>query len=559
MSCELQAERLIHTHELTFDRDSCLAAEGRQHLVAALLKHLPEPSSPVVLAARPEPASNATQANRSRKGLHSSKMKHSYDPTTAFILELSTVLASRDKTSIVLLGESVADALQTLLRGASRIDSGLLSRVIFYLFYLMEASQRLQDHALLKTPVVLHTISGFELTTLESVATATLKGLALCLSERSALRSEIVNSPDFWLILSQLHSSAEAAASIFEIVQRIVLAEPVAITADNYISTISLLNSFATAGRLGAAIEQQEARKLAAQTRDRNAARSSDMPPKAPTSQDKEIVFRGFEAVSLIFHMTHRIPGLIERSQLESGEAWMSYWTPVLQRLQGQCLNPCRKIRRQACALLQNALLSPPLSPESETQWFLVFRIVLFGLISRLLKPEIRLADPSGMNETRSQALNILCRTFLHHLPRLAEERELSILWLEILDIMERLMGSSDGDNLEEAIPESLKNMLLVMAGSGILQPPAAGEEPMHLWTETRKAVDRFLPDLIDELFSQKTVSPLNSLQSAVQTDQLSRTSEERSRNSRRGDTINQHQMQDHEPMGLSGSKAQEE
>lgn len=82
-------------------------------------------------------------------------------------------------------------------------------------------------------------------------------------------------------------------------------------------------------------------------------------------------------------------------------------------------------------------------------------------------------------------------------------------LWLRILDIMDRLMNSGQGDNLEEAVPESLKNILLVMADGGFIQPPSDGSRPTELWDETCKRVDRFLPDLISEIFPQvNTPSP---------------------------------------------------
>ena len=81
-------------------------------------------------------------------------------------------------------------------------------------------------------------------------------------------------------------------------------------------------------------------------------------------------------------------------------------------------------------------------------------------------------------------------------------------LWLQILDIMDRLMNSGQGDNLEEAVPESLKNILLVMADGGFIQPPSDGSPPTELWDETCKRVDRFLPNLIAEIFPQVNASP---------------------------------------------------
>ena len=81
-------------------------------------------------------------------------------------------------------------------------------------------------------------------------------------------------------------------------------------------------------------------------------------------------------------------------------------------------------------------------------------------------------------------------------------------LWLRILDIMDRLMNSGQGDSLEEAVPESLKNILLVMADGGFIQPPSNDSPPTELWDETYKRVDRFLPDLIAEIFPQVNALP---------------------------------------------------
>jgi brefeldin A-resistance guanine nucleotide exchange factor 1 len=52
----------------------------------------------------------------------------------------------------------------------------------------------------------------------------------------------------------------------------------------------------------------------------------------------------------------------------------------------------------------------------------------------------------------------------------------------------------------EEAVPESLKNMMLVMAKDGYLVPPSEDPSKEKLWVETWKRLDRFLPDLREEL-----------------------------------------------------------
>ena len=48
-------------------------------------------------------------------------------------------------------------------------------------------------------------------------------------------------------------------------------------------------------------------------------------------------------------------------------------------------------------------------------------------------------------------------------------------MWLTILDFMDKFMHASGSELLMEAIPESLKNMLLVMETAGVFDPPSDG------------------------------------------------------------------------------------
>ena len=52
-------------------------------------------------------------------------------------------------------------------------------------------------------------------------------------------------------------------------------------------------------------------------------------------------------------------------------------------------------------------------------------------------------------------------------------------------------------------MPESLKNILLVMANGGLLVPPSENPEHAELWNETWKKLEKFLPGMFAELFPQ--------------------------------------------------------
>lgn len=47
---------------------------------------------------------------------------------------------------------------------------------------------------------------------------------------------------------------------------------------------------------------------------------------------------------------------------------------------------------------------------------------------------------------------------------------------------------------------ENLKNVLLFMASSGYLVPPSRDASKEAFWTETWKRIDRFVPDLRNDL-----------------------------------------------------------
>ena len=240
--------------------------QSRHRLVRALLKQLPEPSSPAVIVVRPDrsgPAPVKTNGHRENS------LKPAYDPSAVFVLELATIMATRDHESMTLMGQAVADALQTFVRDAGNIHLLVLARAVFYLLYLLNASQvsppsnlsRIspkisKDHSFVRAPVILHTIAGYDQSILEKTSMPILNGLTLCIRDPSPLRNEVTNTPDFWSIIHSLHVLPEAAGKAFDVVARVVAGHQAAVTADNYKEIISLLNGFAAAGSVGAVVEQ---------------------------------------------------------------------------------------------------------------------------------------------------------------------------------------------------------------------------------------------------------------------------------------------------------------
>jgi brefeldin A-resistance guanine nucleotide exchange factor 1 len=414
-----------------------MPAESLKPLTQALLLQIPDDPSSIVITVKseneaPSPSSGHTPSNGPV-----------YDPAMVYLLELCTVLALRDNQTINTLGGDVAEALQNVMRNASSYHTIVVSRTMFYLLHLLHASY---ERSYLRVPVVLHTISSFKKDLFDKSAPLVLQGLNQCIKEPGPLRNEIMTSPDFWVILRKLTANSKAAPTVFEILEGVAVGSPPTIMADNYESAVKLLNDFASAGSVGATTEQKQDKRARKEQYHQQAL-------KKEKPQVDAAVARGVKAITMIYSLTTRIPVLMKQSHLESKDAWAAYWSPIFEALTTQCTNPCREIRHQAFSSLQRTLLSPELTSGEHEEWTAIFSEVLFPLIVKLLKPEVYSSDPVGMSETRVQAATLLCRIFLHYLVLLSKWDGMLDLWLKILDIMDRLMNSGQGDSLVSLVP----------------------------------------------------------------------------------------------------------
>lgn len=480
-----------------------------------------------------------------------------YDPGQLFILEFATLLAIRDSDTVATLGRDLSVLLMGIIRDPTHVHPLTLSRAVYYMLMLLRVSH---EHDFVRAPVLLHALSKFDDPQVKYAATFTINGLLACLAGPSSLRNEIVNSPDFWFVLQALHANPETAQQVFEILEDVVSGSPSSLTADNFDPVASLLNEFATAPGVVARSDRR---------REQDAARNRQ--PRPTPELQPEAVARGVKAMQIVNRISTRVPQFISQSQLEQPAAWRTYWSPPFRTLQKHASNPARAVRAQALDSLRSVLLSPALSaagdlkPEDAS---MLFESVLFPLIAQLLRPEVWHSDPGGMGDTRLQAALLMCKVFLRFLEQLvvvpssssgsgtastattlAPESASSTptpdaappspssdpsallassipnappalgVWTRILELLERLFksgASSSGtpasnkgasEALEEAVPEGVKNVLLVMRAEGLLVRPEESvrdedEEKWRraLWEGSRVRLERFLPGLLEDV-----------------------------------------------------------
>jgi len=138
-----------------------------------------------------------------------------------------------------------------------------------------------------------------------------------------------------------------------------------------------------------------------------------------------------------------------------------------------------------------------------------IFNRVIFPLIDESLKPAIFHKDPEGTSETRERSSALLCKVFMHfEVSQSRNAADVRVLWIQILDLLDRLMNIDRRDPLYEAVPESLKNVVLVMNATNMLIPPpgSPSEEDRRddrqraFWVSTFERIERFLPGFLNEI-----------------------------------------------------------
>ncbi|XP_015172335.1 PREDICTED: Golgi-specific brefeldin A-resistance guanine nucleotide exchange factor 1 [Polistes dominula] len=190
-----------------------------------------------------------------------------------------------------------------------------------------------------------------------------------------------------------------------------------------------------------------------------------------------------------------------ESGTTEGVSLWPQAWRPLLQGIARLCCDARRPVRTAAITYLQSTLLAHDLAQLTAIEWSQCLEQVLFPLLAQLLGP-IATNDPIGVEETRVRAAMLLSKVFLHHLTSLLTLPGFLPLWLTVLDLLRAYMHADNSELLFEAIPESLKNMLLVMSSANVLAPSS------NLWAPTWRAIDGFLPTLKAELFPEPPPPP---------------------------------------------------
>ncbi|KAJ6547119.1 Sec7-domain-containing protein [Mycena capillaripes] len=419
-----------------------------------------------------------------------------YDPASVFLLETMVSIACQTSQYIEDLWPIVFEHLSALLSTSTQYSFLLIERAVVALLRLcliIAKKPSLRDQIYISFDL----LSCLPPSVATSVAEQVVAGVLLLVQNHK----DIISSQTEWnLVFGLLRSTIshpEAARLSFELITGLVSDGPDQIvTIDNFSGLLNLLEEFATSA--GAVAENQ-----LHQRRRQEPLTSANSPP----------IERGKKAIDLMVNLKRFMSPLSESAHLPRAQAWRQLCLPLISSLGRQSTNAAREVRHTAIGQLQRMLLGPHvLFDEADSEQVEeIFNRVIFPLLDDLLKPQVFHRDPRGMPETRLRASALLCKAFMHFEVRESQAKaDIRILWIQILDLLDRLMNIDKGDQLYEAVPESLKNVVLVMHAAQILVPPPPADDTRTdrqrtMWTATNERVERFLPGFIASVIPQES------------------------------------------------------
>ncbi|THH32990.1 hypothetical protein EUX98_g1179 [Antrodiella citrinella] len=416
-----------------------------------------------------------------------------YDPASVFLLETMVSIACQTPQYIEEIWPVVFEHLSALLTSPTQYSILLMERAVVGLLricLILATKPSLRDQIYISFDL----LARLPPTVASSVAEQLAAGLVLIVTKHRG----IISSPTEWglafALMRATLSHPEASRQSFELVQSLVADGPTQfVTPDNFGGLIAVLDEYATVA--GDTTESQQ------QGRRTQPLNSSNSP----------VIERGLKAIDMLSDLKR----FWSNPTFEGRPTWKIYALPLLSSLARQSSNTSREIRHSAILHLQRTVLGPHLKLDAQDQGQVdeLFNRVIFPLLDELLKPQVLMRDPMGIPETRLRASALLCKAFMQFEARDEQMADIRVLWIQVLDLLDRLMHVDRRDQLYEAVPESLKNVILVMSATGSLVPPPAGDDTRDerqkaLWGATHERVERFLPGFLEEVLPSPVPEP---------------------------------------------------
>ncbi|CAO1633127.1 unnamed protein product [Parajaminaea phylloscopi] len=471
-------------------------------------------------AGQPAHAASSSGATRSN-GLQ----QLPYDPRAIFVLELLTDVTCASPNLIEDTWSESAGHLQSLLQSPKNFHPALLERTVICLLRIIDVAQASATQSpSLQSSVAsaLDLLRGLPSEIRPALSPAIIGGLQHILSVPR--ETPFVDDAKAWDNLLALVSDSlvtRTSASIELAYNFVSTVSTLHLSLHNFVAVVQLLRDVAQTA-------DPEPMLRDVQKREKQGYRLTLTEKKELTEYVEACRAKGPLAIKRLDDVKLVIPALLSSDVARTGAAWSQCWLTLTSALASQCINAHRGTRQEALTALQRVVFSSELSPTTSPPWGLrqIFLTAIFPILDQLVPVDsgaavfAREQDPSapgGLFETRLRACALLCRTMLHFLEPLHSalgREEFHDLWTQVLDWMERFYRAGAGHvkpgaqeqghgGMIEAVPENVKNVLLVLHATGILVPPpsaASGQadsrtpDQAAFWAVTFDRLDKFLP-----------------------------------------------------------------
>ena len=317
------------------------------------------------------------------------------------------------------------------------------------------------------------------------------------LKELPRLIPMVLHLQDYWKVLRVLGSLQQFSGDILDFIERLCQSsQPENIDPNNFMFILGLLDEISLMGALGAAAEQQQELPVP----------KGEKRPQ-PTQAQLDVVTHAKRLICL----TAELAPITKRPDF----AGLRY--SLLQALAHQCFNPCREVRGFSMGVLRSTILATELEENSEDDStsltaFGLFEYGLFPLLVELCKVEVIETDRRGFVSTQIESLSLVSKVFLQYCATFTAEK-VEQVWLYILDnfvAMRKQVSEDSAKDFDEAAPELLKNMVLVLQSNNILK------EDDRLSNLSWSKIGDIYPELPNELKKEPKTEQADSVEKAI-------------------------------------------
>lgn len=160
-------------------------------------------------------------------------------------------------------------------------------------------------------------------------------------------------------------------------------------------------------------------------------------------------------------------------------------WWALVQPLSHYALHPNPALRTHALEILKRMMMSSESLELPGAAWLRCFAEVLTPLTGELAGyVSSRAKSHPEADKSLRLAVTILTKTAMQYMPAMLPQPGFAEAWSRMLVTLQAATKNKS-EELAEAVPESVKNMLLVMAAQGVLVPEWRDAAGHNLWDLT--------------------------------------------------------------------------